>query len=630
MSFHVPHETPRSARSGLTLDLTPGEGVGRSSDESTHLLKRTEDSENFYAIRPLGSVYSLLLFVPPVEQCRTGRNCTQLIVFIIFLVCTNFVMQFGLLYVVGHHVVEEHETWVTSIANIDTPVWYHLHKAAGLFTPSNHEGTSRQESFLQRISHAQGAKKKCRQSNTLCEQAGSDDWSCAPASVLLLGDWDTLDYNGDGTWSREEANNETYREEVICSHGLDPVVLYDNILAVMKDSPGLANRLHPSLVDGSGMQKAYLDWFKGTPLMCMYGDADNCGVLFERGYFDEALRHGTFKPMSNLRTAREYCYELLSTQCEAILPSTYRVWKTQAAKQCGDKTYTPISYESPTHDADKMMLKVEYSAVSEYAKTRSWTFPIYVVLLLLTFYNTMWLEFKSIIKVFHWAWEFPSDPAGVDDATNRTTRVTYSADDDLPEEEGDKKIDFKHMRSMVAFMKAHPSHGGSTPRIHSVRRDHRWLVLIVTFFRIVLWVFLLYVGTLFLTSDTKYLNLIFDALSLVFIINIDELLYETMVRVQIKDDHEHMEEMKIIRRSSIPVVQFDLLMSFFLILSCVVVIMQYCTLELEPLSRALECVCDVSGPNCVEARTYDKAWWDNYWTHVLPQANKAINELLGN
>merc|ERR1712087_729054 len=67
---------------------------------------------------------------------------------------------------------------------------------------------------------------------------------------------------------------------------------------------------------------------------------------------------------------------------------------------------------------------------------------------------------------------------------------------------------------------------------------HRAMVLAINVVRTFLCVTLVYSGTVFLTEDTDYLNLIFDALSLVFIIQVDELLYSTLLKKQMKHEHQ--------------------------------------------------------------------------------------------
>merc|ERR1719271_195395 len=71
------------------------------------------------------------------------------------------------------------------------------------------------------------------------------------------------------------------------------------------------------------------------------------------------------------------------------------------------------------------------------------------------------------------------------------------------------------------------------------------MVLAMTVLRLLLWVFLLWSGTMFLTGKPRYLNLIFDALSLVFIFEIDELLYKTMLRSEFKKDHLLIADMRV-------------------------------------------------------------------------------------
>merc|ERR1719456_1511323 len=85
----------------------------------------------------------------------------------------------------------------------------------------------------------------------------------------------------------------------------------------------------------------------------------------------------------------------------------------------------------------------------------------------------------------------------------------------------------------------------SKKEIFAVRGDHRFLVFVMTVLRLMLWCFLMWSGIMFLTGPPRFLTLIFYALSLVFILEIDELLYKTMLRHEFTKDHMDIEAMKV-------------------------------------------------------------------------------------
>merc|ERR1719191_1796190 len=108
-------------------------------------------------------------------------------------------------------------------------------------------------------------------------------------------------------------------------------------------------------------------------------------------------------------------------------------------------------------------------------------------MLLLTFYATMLAEWKDIYRTFLYCIQFPNIRGGSNDGAQR------------------------------------------------------YGVLAVTLLRAALWCILLYGGTIFLTSKTDYLGIILNALSLAFIITVDELIYATMLRPPMKSAHLDLE-----------------------------------------------------------------------------------------
>jgi len=161
---------------------------------------------------------------------------------------------------------------------------------------------------------------------------------------------------------------------------------------------------------------------------------------------------------------------------------------------------------------------------------------------------------------------------------------------------------------------------------------HRFAVLAVNVVRTVLCIVLVYSGTIFLTEDTDYLNLIFDALSLVFIIQIDELLYTTLLRRQMKEEHHSVISgaFEVDRDSheytSAVLAEYSRII--FLVVLTIFLCYRHSVDTVGPLHEALQCLCTVEGPGCREANTYQAAWWDQYWTEILPTASAEIDVLL--
>jgi len=557
-------------------------------EEATPLTKMQHEM----IFPPEDSVYSYLTFMMPIEQRRTGRFFTPLIFFAVLLVIVNFVMQTGLLYVVGQHIMKKHNEWVSTVAHLKTHAWYHV--------------------FPMKYNKALG---KCRgKDSPLCFEH-EDGISCSPMSVHLLSDWDLLDTDGDGLWTREEADDEKLKESVLCEYNVDLPAMYNDIVQNLNKSTALHGRRDTNLRSGVAVHKAYLNWYIHKPLLCTYGDQDMCGALFERGFFDEALQQQSSSDFKDTASALKYCNDILQYECFNILPNTYRVWRFVSNQQCGAKVFGQSNYHNPVDGSVVPMLSVDFRKRREYATTKTAAFRVFLGILLVTFLSVMALEMRNIAKVFIFCARFPTDGESGDDmvvgsqSVKIFRTVNYDAmgvaDDDEPE---------------------------ITKEIHGIRTDHRILVCVMTGLRLMLWCFLMWSGIMFLTGPPRYLTLIFDALSLVFIFEIDELLYRTMLRHEFRTDHEQTEPIKVPQWhggyfSGTQGVYGDVLWLLAVIALGTAVVFTYCRTELNPLLNSLECLCSNQGSECHSAQQYSKAWWDNYWSATLPASNMIIDRL---
>jgi len=541
-------------------------------------------------VPPEDSVYSYLLFMPPIEQKRSKRYMTGLTFFAFLLVTVNFMMQSGLLYVVGQHIMRKHTEWVSSIANLKHHAWYHvLPMAYNLPLP------------------------KCQGKDSPICYPHKDGISCSPLSVHLLAKFERLDTDGDGIWTQEEAEDKKLGEQIQCDYNVDLPSLYASMVSQINASHVLQSSRNSKLLAGVGLHKAYLDWYLHKPLLCQYGDQDMCGALFERGFFDEALLQRPMSEFQDTASALKYCNEMLQFECFDILPNTYRVWRLVANQQCGEKMFSQSNFHSPTDsDAVMPMLHVDFRKRREYASTKEPAFRLFISILLVTFLSVMALEMRSILKTFIWCLKFPADDqmsgGGLQSSIVGHMSVTIKA-----VAGADGTSDFKK-------------------GISAIRSDHRFIITFVTCVRLCLWFFLLWSGIMFLTGPPHYLSMIFDALSLVFIFEIDELLYRTMLRTEFRNDHMSTSAMVVPqwtggRLTGSMMVTGDVIGFFFVIASAMVIVYTYTQNELNPLLDSLQCVCSVAGSQCFEANHYSKAWWDTYWSTTLPASMAIIEQL---
>mmetsp|Transcript_101523 Transcript_101523/g.179997 ORF Transcript_101523/g.179997 Transcript_101523/m.179997 type:complete len:632 (+) Transcript_101523:164-2059(+) len=591
---------------------------GRISRSSTSFMKSDHPQfERMVEIIPEGSVYSYFQFMPTIEQRRDEykRLLTPLTLYAFVLVGVNFVMQFGLLVVVGQWIIQRHSEWVGSIAYLKHKAWYHV----GAMPYNKPPG-------------------RCRTAQSPLCYDHDGQISCSPPSIQVLGEWDVLDVDGDGVWSRDEASDWNLREEVNCKHNLDLLALYDSVTRSLNNSHILEDRRDPKLMCGHGIHKAYLDWYLHKPMLCMYGDADMCGNLFQRGFFDVALKDSPLRAFKDPATALRYCERILRHECFHILPGTYTVWRLLSNQQCGEKRFSQGLYENPadaTNDESipTPVLTVDFKKREIYETTQKIPFSMFLTILLVTFTSVMYLEMKSMMKSLLWTIYFPVDkPTARGDRRISREAVEFRrqrADEDPFSPRLDDQLDrLERAKTSVPQDDAFTSR--RLYKINMVRSDHRWLVLAVTVLRVFLWFFLLYSGIMFLTGAPKYLNLIFDALSLVFIFEIDELLYRNMVRDEFAK--EHLEIMPMYVKAPFWVASNKVYADIFNLLTivsfCMLIVWTYTTYELTPLFKSLSCVCLQQGESCLEATKYSKDWWDIYWSRTFPKANQLIDGLL--
>lgn len=588
-SFSIPR-TPSAVSIGrrglLTRTMTL---VG----ESTPFNKMTR----YFVLPPEDSVYSYFLYMPPIEQRREKRYITPLIIFALTLVFVNFVMQGGLLYVVGLHIMHKHVEWVSTLVHLKQEAWYHIFPMPYNIAPSTCYGKD----------------------SSLCTEHGMGMLSCAPKSIQFLSDWHLLDTDGDDLWSKSEAHNKTLGDVARCEYNVDLPLMYDSLVHQLRSSEHLKDRLDDNLISGEAVHKAYFNWFLHKPMLCMYGDADICGQLFQRGFFDEALGQKSLPMFTDVASALKYCNRILNEECFDILPSTYRVWRLVSNQQCGAKLYGQSDFHIGDNGDDASrtpVVTVDFEWLKEYASTKDFKFRLFLGILLTTFLSVMALEARSIFKVFIWTATFPKDT----EAGSNGEIVSKESVDIVTDWESQD------------LMKEEPELAVKRQAINKVRDDHRYCVLAMTILRLILWVCLLYSGIMFLTTRPRYLTLIFDALSLVFIFEIDELLYRTMLRVEFRNDHLNTDDLIVPQLHGGSVhgrfsVMADIVLFVFIILFAAAVVYTYCSTELDPLIDSLECLCTVSGERCYESRSYPKDWWDTYWSTTLPAANMIIRQL---
>eukprot|EP00746_Dinoflagellata_sp_MGD_P124159 gnl/MRDRNA2_/MRDRNA2_58742_c0_seq1.p1 gnl/MRDRNA2_/MRDRNA2_58742_c0~~gnl/MRDRNA2_/MRDRNA2_58742_c0_seq1.p1 ORF type:complete len:624 (-),score=131.74 gnl/MRDRNA2_/MRDRNA2_58742_c0_seq1:29-1900(-) len=543
----------------------------RVADENTGFIDDTELP--IFTVEPAENIYSYFMFINPTEHKKEGGQFTWDVLMAYILVALGWFIQGLFLYTIFNEVVVGNLEWQTGIFRVGGQDW-------NLISPKS-EG--------------------CNDGGSLCV-LDKGMYSCAPPSVQLTGRWEELDVNKDGIWTREEVMQE--REKLKCKYVVDPVEVFDVFVNFLLQRENII-WIHPELRAGRMIHQAYFTYAAGDIIMCGYRNKDMCANVLRAGAFDAPLKYGTAPRVgTTINSALDYCYDLLKPggACELTLPSTYAVWKIESVSQCHAPTYEKFTFTNPgMTNSTKSLLAVDYEARQEFEKSKTMLFQAYKTIIISLWFLAMLMEFKDQTIIFTWVMRFPDAAEFGEDA------VLEKVNEENPEE--------------------------ATYTIQGVTSGHRMMVGILTFARFLITVILTGVGVSFLMKQTDYIDLLLDALALIFIVEVAEVLYSQVLRPEVRAQTENLEPMHV------PMYGIDYLNRrpslVDIIQLCTIVFVTLCWMTyyygstLDPIYDALQCTCIGVGENCREAQTFSYDFWHKYWKEDVPAVFKALDELKG-
>jgi len=437
----------------------------------------------------------------------------------------------------------------------------------------------------------QASKPGCNDGGSLCNVVDGI-YTCAPPSVQLMGNWDELDTDKDGIWSQHEVKES--REALKCKFAVDPVEVFDVLIRLLNERKEHI-WLHPKVKSGEGIHKSYFTYIMGDVALCGYRNEDMCGNLLKRGVFDAPLNNATVPRVgSTIRSALDYCRGLLEQGglCERVLPSTYSTWKIESVQECGEPKYNKFVYTDPSDNSIKSLLEVDYEARRNYATAKTFVFRCYKFCITLIWFLLIASRIREVGKCVAWVCQLPQ----------------VSDEDQEAKDHAEQGHDIRFMNL-----------------------QHRIALFLVVFFRLVMLLILLYVGLNFLGRQNEYIDLLLDGVALMFIVEVAEILYERVLRQEVRTTWEEREsieldKMGLSRLAARPDIE-DVLYLIF-VTACVLVFMVYYNIHLvEPLYDALQCACLSQGDTCREAHTFSSSFWDQYWSKDVPSSIQAINNM---
>jgi hypothetical protein len=543
------HGSQDSVHSGESF-VEPQQGIDiNDTEQATFAVKAQED------------VFSYLMMIGPTEGIKGKRSLTADVCMAYVLVALVLFAQGLVLYAVFDRVVQAKADWEFGIVDTGQGDGWNL---------------------------IGEAPKGCNTGESLCiKEKGM--YSCAPPIVKLTGRWDELDTNGDGVWTRKEA--EAAQEELQCKYVVDPVEVFDVFITFIKEREKII-WVHPDVRDGTAIPKAYFTYAVGDIIMCGYRNEKMCANLLQRGFFDAPLtHHGVPRVGNTINSALDYCYDLLRPggTCEITLPSTYSVWKMASDQECQKKSYDKFVYTHPVSGDFKSLLNVQYEAVDQYIKTSKPLFIVYKTVIIGLWVMAMVYELKMMIIVFTWIARFPGPIDGIP----------------LAEEEED---------------------GGF--KINGTTTTHRAIVLLMSGIRLAMLGVLTLVGLDLLLNSPEYMSLIFDALAMVFVLELGNMLYGWVLRQKVRENAENTKPMMVNmygndwlnKRPGL----LDLLWLVISIAGAIYVMYSHYHDTVGPLRASLECACLTEGQQCTEAHQFDFYFWYDYWQVKTPELFKDV------
>jgi hypothetical protein len=442
----------------------------------------------------------------------------------------------------------------------------------------------------------------CNDGQSLCT-INNGTYSCAPPSIQLTGRWDELDVNGDGIWTRAEVFQT--RKHIKCKYVVDPLEIFEVFKFLLLQREKYI-WIHPDLRAGNAIHKAYFTYVMGDVAMCGYRSQDMCTNLLKRGVFHAALKYGNAPRIgTSIESALDYCREMLAPMgiCERILPSTYATWKLESVVQCEKPKYKKFVYENPANGIKKSLLEVDYKARQKYELAQSVLFQVYKGMICCIWGLLIVHQLRIVFKVMSWVVQFPAT-----EAVDEETRV-----------------------ALIARSRSGTDHARAEGPPTGISLQHRLTMAFVTLLRITMLCILLYVGLSFLGRQTDYIGLLMDGVALIFIIQVQEIFYEHVIRADVRKHWEEAEEMTV-QKVGIPLLQrrpdiVDMLWFFIVVGLSVAFMYNYTKTIVNPLHDSLECACLGEGKHCFEATRFSKEFWDQYWKFDIPSVYTQINSL---
>jgi len=584
-------------------------------NEETALMGERPKSGNKFKLPSEESVYSSMLYLPPISRLTSGAEWTRPSRLAILLCILNSLLQMGVVYVISVYNNAESLANVRSLIPSDEVIEKGDTQLSSMAKhTSDHSRRTEQESKAMFLPpHEKKELREVHDIEPLCKRIGDGNgtFTCMPHSVKFAFEWKHLDTNGDGVWTLEEANAD--KSDLKAKRGISPTTIFNNLIN------GL--RFHANWVESSGpnrsfyltqdveheraIPKAYFNFWKGDAMMCGHFDPNSCEAAAKAGIFEAALVPGRMsaaaKGITDLDSAIEYCYRMLTPGggCDSLLPTDFKRNREQRWGRCGARSLVEGGkYINPYNkDQSVHVLEASYATVSRYQRATSRLYVFFQSLIIMLWLLSLIDELREILKFAEFLIMFP--------------RLGFGDNGGSIGEDGED--------------------GETTYTITGISRKHRAALTLFYIIRICVWVVLTQFGTFFLLVEQDYLNLVLNSLALTFVLTIDSMLFDLLEK-ETKDEMEKTKPIEWVTRMPTEGCAGYMLKKecwglFFVPVLSIGIVISFTYMAKEPMLTVLRCACTQEGQKCLDSAVYQAPWWQDYWGKVLPSAMHQIEAM---
>jgi hypothetical protein len=264
--------------------------------------------------------------------------------------------------------------------------------------------------------------------------------------------------------------------------------------------------------------------------------------------------------------------------------------------------YNKVTYTNPSNHRAKSMLAVDYGVISDFQKSdMDWKFAIFKSCIIACYLLVMFVEIKDIVRFFTFGVNMPT-----------------VADDEEVQEVSDPDATGEHDQKY---------------NLVGLTRKDKIGVFAFVFIRAIMCTLCIVIGLSFILKTMSVLDLILNALGLLFIAEISGFVFGQMLSPYMKEEFNEAEPVKVamLGNSSFllnrqPALK-DLMYFVAIIIICITCMVVYKYKVTDPASTALTCACLGKGENCLEAQKFDKDFWTDYWSDDLPNVFATVNDM---